>query len=642
MVKKPSLAETHPGLAAQANGWDPATVTAGSHRRLNWRCLEGHEFTAEIKSRALGGSGCATCSGKKVLVGFNDLATTHPELAAQAEGWDATTLAAGSNRKVGWKCELGHVWTAIVGNRSRGSGCPFCSNNSILIGFNDLAAVFPQLALQANGWDPTSVTSGSNRRLSWKCESGHEWLAPVKERTKDPDCPACTGSTRRLIQGFSDLASKRPDLAIEAYGWDPSAKTFGSGETVQWRCSMGHIYKATINGRTSQDWNCPVCSNKRLLPGFNDLKNTHPHLSKEMVDDPSRVMAGESKKVLWLCSLGHSYHAAVKERTGNHATGCPICTGRKVLSGFNDIATTHPSIASEIVGANPKELSAGSNTSVRWRCQLGHVYRAVVSSRCGDRKSGCPYCAGKKVLIGYNDLQTVAPDIAARAFGWDPTSVTISSGKKMTWKCEKNHVFKQVVAARTGQDRGCPICSGNQVLAGFNDLATLRPNLAAEAHEWDPSTVTISSGKKKLWVCEKGHRWPSTVASRSDGHGCPSCAYSGFDPNRNGWIYLIDHFELEMFQIGISNFPDNRLKDHKRRGWDVIELRGPMDGHLTQKLETDCLHALEKRGAILGHKAGIEKFDGYSEAWTKASLEISSIKQILDWVYEDESVPDEN
>ena len=74
-------------------------------------------------------------------------------------------------------------------------------------------------------------------------------------------------------------------------------------------------------------------------------------------------------------------------------------------------------------------------------------------------------------------------------------------------------------------------------------------------------------------------------------------------------------------------------------GWEVKELRGPMDGHLTQKLETDCLHAIEKRGAVLGHKAGIEKFDGYTEAWTKKSLNVTSIKQILDWVYEDEANP---
>jgi hypothetical protein len=61
-----------------------------------------------------------------------------------------------------------------------------------------------------------------------------------------------------------------------------------------------------------------------------------------------------------------------------------------------------------------------------------------------------------------------------------------------------------------------------------------------------------------------------------------------------------------------------------------------MDGHLTQQLETAILHAVERRGAILGHKAGILKFDGYSEAWTKDWLRVSGFKQLLDWVYEDD------
>ena len=91
-----------------------------------------------------------------------------------------------------------------------------------------------------------------------------------------------------------------------------------------------------------------------------------------------------------------------------------------------------------------------------------------------------------------------------------------------------------------------------------------------------------------------------------------------------------------MFQIGISNFPENRLDQHSKRGWEVLEVRGPMEGHLAQQLETSILHAIERRGAVLGHKAQIEKFDGYSEAWTKDSLTVTSFKQLLDWVYEDE------
>jgi hypothetical protein len=183
----------------------------------------------------------------------------------------------------------------------------------------------------------------------------------------------------------------------------------------------------------------------------------------------------------------------------------------------------------------------------------------------------------------------------------------------------------------------CPICGNKQVLVGYNDLATINPALAAEADGWDPKTLTYSSGKMRRWKCSEGHRWSSTVANRSNGNGCPSCAKFGFDPNKDGWLYFIDHDELQMFQIGISNVPENRLAQHLKRDWEVIEVRGPMEGRLAQELETAILHAVQRRGAVLGHKAQIEKFDGYSEAWTKDSLTVTSLKQLLDWVYEDET-----
>ena len=91
-----------------------------------------------------------------------------------------------------------------------------------------------------------------------------------------------------------------------------------------------------------------------------------------------------------------------------------------------------------------------------------------------------------------------------------------------------------------------------------------------------------------------------------------------------------------MFQVGISNVLDGRLGQHSKRGWEVLEVRGPMEGHLAQELEKAILHSLERRGAVLGHKAGIKKFDGYSEAWTKNSLQVTGFKQLLDWVYEDD------
>jgi hypothetical protein len=176
------------------------------------------------------------------------------------------------------------------------------------------------------------------------------------------------------------------------------------------------------------------------------------------------------------------------------------------------------------------------------------------------------------------------------------------------------------------------------VLAGFNDLVTTHPDVAIQADGWDPSKVGKGSNSRRWWKCEEGHRWQTTPNSRTGGTGCPTCAQTGFDPNQPGWLYLIDNDPLHMFQIGISNFPLRRLNEHSKRDWEVIEVRGPMEGHLVQNLETSILHAIEKRGAKLGHKIGIDRFDGYSEEWLKDSLSVAGFKQLLDWVYEDDEI----
>jgi hypothetical protein len=241
-------------------------------------------------------------------------------------------------------------------------------------------------------------------------------------------------------------------------------------------------------------------------------------------------------------------------------------------------------------------------------------------------------------LAGFNDLATTHPELALQADGWDPRTVVAGSNKSFDWKCELGHVWKSNIGNRK-QGKNCPYCMGRRVLVGFNDLATTHPELAAQADGWDPTTFSAGSSRRLRWRCAIGHLWGAQIANRtsSDQTGCPSCAKYGFDPNKESWMYFLKNYDLAMYQIGITNTPNRRLAEHGKGGWEVIELRGPMDGHLTQNLETDCLHALEKRGAILGHKAGIDKFDGYTEAWTKASLNVTSIKQILDWVYEDET-----
>lgn len=91
-----------------------------------------------------------------------------------------------------------------------------------------------------------------------------------------------------------------------------------------------------------------------------------------------------------------------------------------------------------------------------------------------------------------------------------------------------------------------------------------------------------------------------------------------------------------MYQIGITNDPDRRLNQHQKLGWEVLEVRGPMDGLIAQEWETDMLRFLKKSGAKLGPKEVVGKFDGYSEAWLQVNFEMKSLVQLMNAIKDSE------
>jgi hypothetical protein len=621
----------------QAHGWDPQNYSKGSGYPAEWICTQGHVWTTSISERTSKKIGCPYCSGKRARSGFNDLTTTHPEIAAQAHGWDPTTVTKGSGKVKDWKCNSGHVFQMQIQERTKsGLGCQFCSGKQVLKGFNDLATTHPEIAAQAHGWDPTTVSKGTKQIKEWKCAKRHFYKSQVQAQTKGGGCPVCSG--HQVIVGSNDLATLEPEIAAQAHGWDPTTVTVSSGRKLPWICQLGHTWTTNVASRSNHTSNCPTCSGKKVLVGFNDLLTKFPEIAAQANGwDPTTVTKGSKQIQEWKCTKGHLWKAAVHRRTGSEKSGCPTCSNNKVLPGFNDLASKFPEISKQAYGWDPNTTLSGSNEKREWICSDGHLWSATIASRT-NLKSGCPVCIGRKVLAGLNDLATTHPELAKSSVGWDPSTVSFGSNKIRKWLCAKGHEFDAPVSARVGRNRGCPYCAGQKILVGFNDLSTTDPNIASEAIGWDPSTVTRATQKKRKWICALGHQWTASIAGRTkENSGCPSCAKPGFDPNKQAWLYFLENTDLAMWQIGITNYPDQRLSKHAKGGWELIELRGPMEGDLTQDLESNCLKALVKRGAILGHKAGIEKFDGYSEAWTKASLPVTSIKQILDWVYEDET-----
>jgi len=430
----------------------------------------------------------------KLIIGQNDLATVRPDLAKE---WDfikngeftPEQCSLSRRDKVWWKCEKGHSWDAYVYNRTKGVGCPYCSNQKVLPGYNDLATTHPNLAREyhptKNDLKPTEVYAGSHKKVWWLLpyddpitgkHFDFEWQDSLIHRRNGYNCPYLNG--HKVWKGYNDLATVAPEKIKE---WDydkngsltPEDVTAGSGKIVWWKCEKGHEWKTPICSKFS----CPFCSGIKAIPGENDIFSIFPSLEKEWDYDkntisPQNIKLGSEKRVWWKCKKGHNWFVSPNMRirkvsTGYKITQCPFCYGRNAITGENDLATINPELVQEWnyeknKDLTPQDIMTCSGKKVWWICNKGHEYKTTIANRKNGR--GCPYCSNKKVLIGYNDLLTTNPEIALE---WDyeknkkltPKDVTCGSQKKVWWKCNRCGFNWETSVYNRSLNKNCPKCN---------------------------------------------------------------------------------------------------------------------------------------------------------------------------------------
>lgn len=609
------LQTVNPNLAKEwnyerNNGLTPMDVLPNSNKKAWWKCSKGHEWQARINSRN-SENGCPFCTGRLTISGENDLQTVNPSLAnewnyKQNNGLTPNHVLPNSNKKVWWICGKGHEWQATISNRNNGNGCPYCAGQYIITGENDLQTVNPALANEwnykkNNGLTPADVTPNSNKKVWWKCSKGHEWQATINNRNRGNGCPVCDSERKTSFPEYAlayylekyDLEvvhsykgkgyeldiyipSKRIAIEYDGYYWHKS-KTKKDLEKNQ-KCKKDGIKlyrireglpplkEGSIDYIVQKDQkNLSKVLEKILseIIGANiivDLKSdtiaienlreftekersvllSNPEIAQEWNYErngnlkPEHFAQNSNKKVWWKCGSGHEWQATIVNR--NKGRKCPYCSGKKVLKGYNDLQTVNPALAKEWNyeknnGLSPTEVTPNSNKKAWWRCSQGHEWVVTINNRTNG--NGCPYCSGRYIVKGENDLQTVNPTLAKewnyeKNNGLTPTDVTANSNKKVWWKCSQGHEWQATIANRN-YGTGCPYCSGRYAIKGKNDLQTVNPTLAKE---WNyeknnglsPSEVTPNSNKKVWWRCSQGHEWQAIIQDRNKGRGCPQCA----------------------------------------------------------------------------------------------------------------------
>ena len=546
----------------------PTDVTVGSKKRVWWKCPIGHEYEQAINVHSLHPNSCPVCSGHRLLQGINDLQSKYPEIAKE---WHPTKngnlkpsdVTAGTNKKVWWKCPIGHEYQASVYSR-KNTNCPICDSRK-KTSFPEQAIfyyvkkLFPtainkykdcfsdgmefdvyipehKIAIEYDGarWHKTDVQHKSEIKKykfckkhniylirikeyseqSWKDTADKIYLIPIiKNKTlhmlekviqsllnelsnQEQYCfDICIEKDKNKILNYlskidNSLAKVRPDIATK---WDyekngnltPDMFSVSSGEAVWWKCpDCGKEWKAHINDMTRNTYGCPECSKiqrgqvirKLCVKQKGSLAERNPELAKEWHPikngdlTPYDITEGSDKKVWWKCSkCGHEWKTAAKDRGG-----CPVCKNKSCVSGKNDLMTTHPEVAKEWHptkndNLKPTDVTAGSKKIVWWKCsKCGHEWQTAVRSKgscpaCIKKQRGesyINYCVKKKGSLAENYPALVKEWHSTKNGTLTPYDITAGSNKKVWWKCSKcGHEWETVAANRGVRHCGCPECA---------------------------------------------------------------------------------------------------------------------------------------------------------------------------------------
>lgn len=498
-----------------------------NNRPAYFKCKNGHSFKRPVIQHIKSNGVCPICNGTFLQKGTNDLATVYPEVIPL---WDheknekePDEVMATLQNYYYFVCDEGHEFKCSLNYLvSHNFECPVCKGERVDPKRTALTVANPELAKEVSAnysLSADKISVLSDKKILWTCpECGDDYWYPVNLReVHDNSCPYCNHT--QLKTGNNDLTITNPQLAAE---WSPNntkpANEVGEWQAFEayWICpECGSEYRCEVRNRSVGDDSCPVCTNKRVEKGINDLATTDPDIAALLSPNNERkadeILASGSYAALWTCpECGGEYRRRVKYKE-HGSLDCPYCHGTKVLTGYNDLATTNPELVPQYSSLNERPATMVRKdwrVTAYWECPDCHyVYERDLRNKTNDN-SDCPICSKRIAVEGLNSLQDEYPNLP---FIWSeknekkPTEVTSQSSYKAVWVCPTcKHEFKAEVRRVVANEIECPVCTGKVAIAGYNSFADEHPELVplwSINNDKKPTEVTSTYSYSALWCC---------------------------------------------------------------------------------------------------------------------------------------------
>jgi len=281
------------------------------------------------------------------------------------------------DKRLKWKCKVGHCWTATARSVVRGNWCPRCSGRVV-----HTVLSLKKLAKLRGGKFLSPNFIGASKKHLWRCREGHEWYANVSSISKGSWCRTCyyknNGLAQRSkIEDISKLArSKGGKLISQSY--------LNANDKLTWICKEGHKWNSSAHAIKRGSW-CPNCA--RILVG---KKNAH---SIKYIKSIARNFGGEllSKVYIssrqfykWKCKNGHTFSAKASNVLAGH--WCPECSTRQrvTIERLRQYAKLKR-------GTIQFKSVRNAIEKLIWICADGHTFEASWNSI--KNGSWCPECS---------------------------------------------------------------------------------------------------------------------------------------------------------------------------------------------------------------------------------------------------------
>lgn len=318
------------------------------------------------------------------------------------------------------------------------NGCPICANREVYTGVNDFATKFPNAVgywdYDGNALPPEKSLVTNQTKFAMicpRCGKRHTKRSDAVERN-GAYCEQCAHIKNKMSED-SSLFGNHP---VVANMWDNGGNSIDSRELSiyshvegKFLCPGGrypgkpHVFMKSVSSvvrsveKGSRFNGCPICAGFKIVQGINDFKTMCPNISKlwdysRNKEKPEDVYYLSEEKYYFVCPEGHSFkrdlcHSVRSEEIGY--TGCPVCKGKIVKPGVNDIATTHKHMLKywdyEINEIDPTTISAGSNKLIKAHCRFcGDVYETSMFNWINGLVVACPNCRRRQYSAAEKEL----------------------------------------------------------------------------------------------------------------------------------------------------------------------------------------------------------------------------------------------